>query len=55
MTTPVKTRRKPPAMPADRPLSVDFAAQLLRERTDLAWVLGIGEPREATEAEKARY
>ena len=42
-------------MPADRPLSVDFAAQLLRERTDLAWVLGIGEPREATEAEKARY
>ena len=55
---PTATKPKPAAKPRAMdhgPLSVDFAAQLLRERTDLAWVLGIGEPREATEAEKARY
>ena len=55
---PTATKPKPAAKPRAMdhgPLSVDFAAQLLRERTDLAWVLGIGEPREATAEEKARY
>ena len=49
------TRNRKPAVRAPQGLAVDFGAEILREHTEWAWALGIGEPREPTAAERKKY
>jgi len=61
MTTGTRTRTKPAPAAIEAlaagggPLRHDLGAQILRERTEWAWALGIGEPREPTAAERKKY
>jgi hypothetical protein len=49
------TRNRKPAVRAPQGLAVDFGAEILREHTEWAWALGIGEPRLPTKAEIEKY